>query len=55
MTFTVTRNATGNLIITSNKNEIKNASINEVDGVDKAIINVELTNEKINLLSWRNF
>ena len=47
MTFTVTRNATGNLIITSNKNEIKNASINEVDGVDKAIINVELTNEKI--------
>lgn len=43
-TFTVTRNEEGKLVITDG---ISNATISELDGVDKAVITTEIVNEKI--------
>ena len=48
MSFTVNRNG-NNLTITSgtNTSELRNASISEIDGVDKATVNVNFVDEKI--------
>jgi hypothetical protein len=43
-TFTVSRNSSGNLEITSG---LENANIVEENGVDKAVLNITLTNEAI--------
>lgn len=47
MTFTVTRNASGELIISSTDSEISSSNIVETEGVDKAIVNLNLADEKI--------
>lgn len=47
ITFTVSRNESGELEIISNNSNFTNANIVEEDGVDKAIVNVNLTNDKI--------
>ena len=46
-TFTISRNSSGQLVITSDDDNFKNATISEEKGVDKATINVNITNESI--------
>ena len=47
ITFTVSRNSSGQLVVTSDDDNFKNATIAEEDGVDKATININITNENI--------
>ena len=47
ITFTVSRNSSGQLVVTSNDDNFKNATIVEDDGVDKGTVNVNITNESI--------
>ena len=48
-TFTITRNASGNIVITSNKDSFKNAKVIDGDDVGKTLIEVTITSEPVQL------